>query len=145
MNEFEKLKRALLKTPVLRCSLDDNSVEFITEGESFEYLGCPDFLMNALNVLAACDLTFSPEEIFDEEGIALLAGAPVQQVTAWQVDRTLTPSLRRGENALYSYSDAFAAAIIGTLVRHRMPVRFQRLMQSRVKSLLALYGVAQVV
>lgn len=136
MSEYEMIIAVLRQFPFLM--VDRREVAFISKGETIGCLAKVNGPM-MMHAESACE-RFSRLEgvgrdgecIFTAEQIATIAGTTVAQVEAWEADGLLTPSAEEH----YSFADAFAAGLIGSMRREAIPIPLQRLIQPLVRGLL---------
>lgn len=143
MSDYEKLKNRLQKTPFLTTDADSDKCALIGSAAATrmkmdsEFAPFPSIvLMN----LAECLKAFSvragtADRVFTTADLTKIAHQPYSTIRHWLDEGILVPSIRDADHKerLFSYADAFAAGVLGSLRRQGQWLPMMR----KVSSLLA--------
>lgn len=129
MTDYESLKTRLKETPYLVADGATNEVKLVNERDAVRLMSEAGLfhshvIMEAGRALENFKmLTGESKRQFALKEIATITGTPYSQVYGWLDENVIVPSIRpasgagKGRGPLFSWSDAFAAGICGSLRR----------------------------
>lgn len=132
-SDRDRLLARLNETPFLLIDCATHDAQLV--GAKEVTLALSERTYFAMNLLRGFDqfaaLTAGQDE-FSQNDIATIAGFEYPAAYAWKKQKVLVPSIRKaqgtgyGKGAIYSYCDAFAAGVIGTLRRQNIGLEVMR-------------------
>lgn len=121
---MEKLKNRLEKTPYLLIDLKTGKASLQKRTAMLKHVGSgTHIIMDAHGGFGGLKNLAKDQTEFSLTDIAKVAGVEYHAAHAWMREEVLTPSIReasgpgRGRNPVFSFADAVAAGIIGSLRR----------------------------
>ena len=128
-SEYTQLKKRLRSTPFLVADGNMGEVRLVNEADSLRLMSesglfHSQVIMNAGRALENfTQLTGRRDRSFSLRDIAAITGSPYHMVHRWLDEKVVVASIRpaggsgKGKEPLFSWADAFAAGICGSLRR----------------------------